>query len=145
MLARGIAVSHETIRTWCTKFGPEYARGLRRRAPRPGDIRLPGEVFVKIGDSRKYLWRSVFQDGNVLDVLVQSRRNAKASKRFFGKLMRNQARTPRVLITDKLVEPPGRKCAASAGSAIRMAPRPRCSSHKDSVPRSARSSGLDAL
>ncbi|PBI84543.1 Transposase IS66 family protein [Rhodococcus erythropolis] len=102
MLARGIVVSHETIRTWCAKFGAEYARGLRRRAPQPGDTWLLDEVFVKIGGIRKYLWRAVDQDGNVLDVLVQSRRNAKAAKRFFGKLMRKQARVPRVLVTDKL-------------------------------------------
>ncbi|SCC64295.1 DDE domain-containing protein [Rhodococcus qingshengii] len=82
MLARGI-VAHETIRTWCAKFGPEYARGLRRRAPEPGDTWFLDEVFVKIGGIRHYSWRAVDQDGNVLDVLVQSRRNAKAAKRFF--------------------------------------------------------------
>ena len=102
MLARGIVVSHETIRTWCAKFGPEYARGLRRHAPEPGDTWLLDEVFVKIGGIRKYLWRTVDQDGNVLDVLVQSRRNAKAAKHFFGKLMRKQGRAPRMLVTDKL-------------------------------------------
>lgn len=102
MLARGIAVSHETIRTWCAKLGPEYARGLRRRAPEPGDTWFLDEVFVKIGGIRKYLWRAVDQEGIVLDVLVQSRRNAKAAKRFFGKLMRKQGRVPRVLVTDKL-------------------------------------------
>ncbi len=84
MLARGIVVSHETIRTWCRNFGPEFARGLRRRAPEPGDKWFLDEVFVKIGGIRKYLGRAVDQDGNVLDVLVQSRRNAKAAKRFFA-------------------------------------------------------------
>lgn len=102
MLARGIVVSHETIRTWCAKFGPEYAHGLRRRAPQPGDKWYLDEVFVKIGGKRHYLWRAVDQDGNVLDILVQSRRNATAAKRFFGKLMRKQGRVPRVLVTDKL-------------------------------------------
>ncbi len=77
MLARGIVVSHETIRTWCAKFGSEYARSLRRRAPEPDDTWFPGEVFVKIGGIRKYLWRAVDQDGNVLDVLVQSRRHTR--------------------------------------------------------------------
>ena len=72
MLARGIVVSHETIRTWCAKIGPEYARGLRRRAPELGDIWFLDEVFVKIGGIRRYLWRAVDRDGNVLDVLVQS-------------------------------------------------------------------------
>lgn len=63
MLARGIVVSHETIRTWWAKFGPEYARGLRRRAPEPGDTWFLDEVFVKIGGIRHYLWRAVDQDG----------------------------------------------------------------------------------
>lgn len=73
MLARGIVVSHETIRTGGTKFGPEYARILRRRAPRPGDTWFLDEVFVKIGGLRKYLWRAVDQSGNVLDVLPSKR------------------------------------------------------------------------
>ena len=84
MLARGIVVSHETIRTWCAKFGPLCARGLRRRAPEPGDTWFRGEVFVKIGGIGQYLWRAVDQDGNVRGVLVQSRRNAKAAKHFFA-------------------------------------------------------------
>ena len=88
MLARGVVVSHESIRTWCAKFGPEYAHGLRRRAPQPGDKWYLDEVFVKIGGKRHYLWRAIDQDGNVLDILVQSRRNVAAAKRFFGKLMR---------------------------------------------------------
>ena len=66
MLARGIVVSHETIRTWCAKFGPEYARGLRRRAPEPGDTWFLDEVFIKIGGIRKCLWRAVDQEENVL-------------------------------------------------------------------------------
>jgi len=81
MLAHGIVVSHETIRTCCAKFGPEYARGLRRRAPEPCDRCFLDEVFVKIGGIRKYLWRAVDQIGNVLAVLVQSRRKATAAKR----------------------------------------------------------------
>lgn len=72
MLARGVVVSHESIRTWCAKFGPEYAHGLRRRAPQPGDKWYLDEVFVKIGGKRHYLWRAIDQDGNVLDILVQS-------------------------------------------------------------------------
>ncbi|MDF2895931.1 MAG: transposase [Rhodococcus erythropolis] len=83
----------------------EHARGLRRRAPEPGDTWFLDEVFIKIGGIRKYLWRAIDQDGNVLDVLVRSRRNAKAAKRFFGKLMRKQAPVlvlVLVLVTDKL-------------------------------------------
>lgn len=72
------------------------------RAPQFGDTWFLDEVFVKIGGIPRYLWRAVDQDGNVLDVLVQSRRDAKAAKRFFGKLMRTQTRAPRVLVTDKL-------------------------------------------
>ena len=72
---RGIAVTHETIRQWCRKFGPEYARRLRRHQGRLGDIWHVDEVFVKIGGERHYLWRAVDQDGDVIDVLVQRYRN----------------------------------------------------------------------
>lgn len=101
MLARGIVVSHETIRTWCAKFGPEYARVLRRRAPRTRRHMVSGRG-VRQDRRHPALPMAVDRDGNVLDVLVQSRRNAEAAKRFFGKLMRKQARVPRVLVTDKL-------------------------------------------
>jgi len=74
MLARGIVVSYETIRTWCTKFGPEYAAGLRRRQPQPGDKWHLDEVFIKVNGVRKYLWRAVDQHGNVIDILIQSKR-----------------------------------------------------------------------
>ncbi|WP_328512634.1 IS6 family transposase [Streptomyces sp. NBC_00376] len=102
MLQRGVLVSHETVRRWCAKFGQAYADGLRRRRPRPGDKWHLDEVFVKINGVRQYLWRAVDQDGNVLDILVQSRRNAKAAKRFLTKLMKKQQRVPRVMVTDKL-------------------------------------------
>ena len=81
----GVAVSYETIRRWCAKFGQAYAN-LRRRRPRPGDKWHLDEVFVGINGRLRYLWRAVDQHGNVLDVLVQSRRNAVAAKRFFRKL-----------------------------------------------------------
>jgi putative transposase len=102
LLARGIIVSHETVRAWCEKFGSQYAAGLRRRRPQAGDKWHLDEVFVKISGVRHYLWRAVDQDGNVLDILLQSRRNAKAAKRFMAKLMKKQRRVPRVLVTDKL-------------------------------------------
>ena len=95
-------VTHETIRQWCAKFGPVYAAGLRRRQPRPGDKWHLDEVFLTINGRRHYLWRAVDQDGNVLDILVQPRRDAKAAKRFFRKLLTKQCRVPRVLVTDKL-------------------------------------------
>src|SRR5262245_13650496 len=79
MRVRGVVVSYETIRRWCAKFGQAYANQLRRRrGPRPGDKWHLDEVFVKINGTIHYLWRAVDQHGNVLDVLVQSRRNAKA-------------------------------------------------------------------
>ena len=83
MLARGVVVSHETIRQWCAKFGAAYAAALRRRRPRVGDKWHLDEVFIKINGARQYLWRAVDQDGNVLDILVQSRRNAKAASGFW--------------------------------------------------------------
>ncbi|MFI6063174.1 IS6 family transposase [Streptomyces sp. NPDC051286] len=98
MLQRGVIVSYETVRRWCAKFGQAYADGLRRRRPRPGDKWHLDEVFIKING----VWRAVDQDGNVLDVLVQSRRDTKAAKRFMAKPMKKQCRVPRVLVTDKL-------------------------------------------
>ncbi len=83
MLARGVVVTYETIRSWCARFGPDYANQLRRRRPRPGDKWHLDEVFVKINGTTHYLWRAVDQHGDVLDILVQSRRNAVAAKRFF--------------------------------------------------------------
>ena len=102
MLVRGVVVSYETIRRWCAKFGQAYANQLRRRRARPGDKWHLDEVFVKINGTIHYLWRAVDQHGNVLDVLVQSRRNAKAAKRFFRKLLKGLRYVPRVLVTDKL-------------------------------------------
>jgi putative transposase len=102
MLARGVVVSHETIRQWTRKFGQTYANGLRRRRPRPGDRWHLDEVVVKINGVGHYLWRAVAQDGVCLDVLVQRRRNAKAAKKFFRKLLKGLRYAPRVLVTDKL-------------------------------------------
>ncbi|MFE7332372.1 IS6 family transposase [Streptomyces sp. NPDC057565] len=102
LLARGITVSHEAIRQWCDRFGPQYAAALRRRRPQAGDKWHLDEVFVKINGVRRYLWRAVDQDGNILDILLQSRRDAKAAKRFMAKLMKKHGRAPRVLVTDKL-------------------------------------------
>jgi putative transposase len=102
MAMRGVLLSYETIRRWCLKFGQTYASALRRRRPRPGDKWHLDEVFLKINGPTHYLWRAVDQDGNVLDILVQSRRNAWAAKRFFRKLLKGLCYVPRVLITDKL-------------------------------------------
>ncbi|MFZ3492069.1 IS6 family transposase [Streptomyces sp. 5.8] len=102
MLERGIEVTHETIRQWSITFGPEYARGLRHRRPAPDDKWHLDEVFIRIRGERKYLWRAVDADGNVLDILVQSRRDAAAARRFFKKLRKKTASVPRVVVTDKL-------------------------------------------
>ena len=99
---RGITVSYETIRQWCRTFGPEYARTLRRRQGRLGDTWYLDELFVKIQGRRRYLWRAVDQDGDLLDILVQSRRDRRAATRFFRKLLKAQGRAPRRLVTDKL-------------------------------------------
>jgi putative transposase len=102
MLERGVQVSHETIRLWCLKFGAEYARRLRRRRSRPGDRWHLDEVFCKINGNLVYLWRAVDQSGEVLDILVQKRRNAKAAKRFFRKLLKGLRYVPRAIVTDNL-------------------------------------------
>src|SRR6266478_7831277 len=103
MLAmRGVYLSYETVREWCLKFGQTYANALRRRSPRPGDMWHLDEVFLKINGRLHYLWRAVDQDGDVLDILVQSRRDKKAAKKFFRKLLKGLRYVPRVIITDKL-------------------------------------------
>ncbi len=99
---RGITVSYETIRRWCRKFGPEYARKLKRRQGRLGDMWFLDEVFVTINGKQQYLWRAVDQDGDVIDILVQSRRNRRAAERFFRKLFKGQRETPLRIVTDKL-------------------------------------------
>ena len=102
MLARGVTVSHETIRQWIGKFGQSYANELRRRRAQPGDKWHLDEVFIKINGKTHYLWRAVDQDGNVLDILVTSRRHTQAATRFFRKLLKGLEYVPRVLVTDKL-------------------------------------------
>jgi putative transposase len=102
LFVRGVLVSYEAIRKWCQKFGQAYANQLRRRRPRPGDKWHLDEVFLTINKARHYLWRAVDQDGNVLDILVQSRRNKQAAKKFFRKLLKGCQYVPRIIITDKL-------------------------------------------
>lgn len=102
LLARGIRVTYEAIRKWCRKFGQDDANQMRRRRPRTGDKWHLDEVFLTINGERHYLWRAVDQDDNVLDILVQSRRNKKAAKKFFRKLLKGLQYVPRVVITDNL-------------------------------------------
>jgi putative transposase len=99
---RGVIVTYAAIRQWCLTFGLDYARRLRRRRGRMGDTWYLDEVFVKIQGRQQYLWHAVDEDGDVIDLLVQSRRNRRAASRFFRKLLKGQGREPRRLITDKL-------------------------------------------
>ncbi|GAA2513256.1 hypothetical protein GCM10010406_56150 [Streptomyces thermolineatus] len=98
----GVLVSHETVRHWCAKFGQVCADGLRRRRPRPGGTRHLDEVFIKVNGERKYLWRTVDADCTVLDILVQSRRDTAAARRFFRRLLKKTRTVPRVIVTDRL-------------------------------------------
>ncbi len=99
---RGVIVIYETIRRWCQKFGQVYANTLRRRRPRPGDKWHLDEVFMTINGATHSLWRAVDQDGHVLDILVQPRRDKRAAVRFLRKLLQGLAYVPRVVSTDKL-------------------------------------------
>jgi putative transposase len=102
MADRGVTRSHESVRYWCRKFGQVYATRLRRRRPRPGDKWHLDEVFLSINGERQSLWRAVDQDGHVLDILVQRRRDKHAAKKFFRKLLKGLTYVPRVIITDQL-------------------------------------------
>ena len=97
LAARGIVVTYETVRQWTLKFGQGFANEIRRRQPRRGDKWHLDEVFITIGGKRHYLWRAVDQEGYVLDILVQSRRNKRAAKRFFCKLLKGLQYVPRVI------------------------------------------------
>src|SRR6185369_15544478 len=88
LLERGVIVTYEAIRKWCRKFGQQYANQLRRRRPRPGDKWHLDEVFLTIKGEHHYLWRAVDQAGRVLDILVQRRRDKRAAKKFFRKLLK---------------------------------------------------------
>ena len=99
---RGIIVSREAIRLWCIKFGPKYARRLKRNHRGYGDTFYIDEVFVKINGKQHYLWRAVDQDGEVVDVYLQAKRNGAAAKRFFKRLMKSHGGEPRKIVTDKL-------------------------------------------
>lgn len=102
LVARGIVVTYEAIRQWCLKFGQDYANQLKRRRAQRGDKWHLDEVFLTINGQRSSLWRAVDQDDNVLDILVQSRRNKHAAKKFFRKLLKGLQYVPRVIITEKL-------------------------------------------
>jgi putative transposase len=106
LAARGILVSHETVRQWARKFGQGFANQIRRQLPGAGDKWHLDEVVIKIAGKRHWLWRAVDQHGRVLDVLVQSRRDKRAAKRLLRKLLKRQMRPPRAMVTNKLASYP---------------------------------------
>jgi transposase-like protein len=141
LFARGIIVTYETIRQWCRKFGQSYANQLRRLCPQLGDKWHLDEVFVSINGERHYLWRAVDQDGHILAILVQRRRDQHAVKKFFRKLLKGCQYVPRAIITDSskaMVRPSGKSCLAwNIGSTAILIIAPR-------TPISRRASGSGA-
>jgi len=99
---RGITVSYEAIRLWCNKFGLKYVRRLKKKHQGYGDTFFIDEVFVRIDGKQHYLWRAVDQDGEIVDVFLQRRRDGKAAKRFFKRLLKAHRMEPRKIVTDKL-------------------------------------------
>ena len=108
---RGICVSYETVRCWTIKFGPQIAKQLQRRRAPPSPRRHLDEMVCNIGGERVYLWRAVDDEGEVLDLLVQKRRNTSAALKLLKRLLRNQNVQPEIIVTDGL---------ASYGSALRV-------------------------
>lgn len=102
LLERAIVVSYETVRRWALKFGPVYARQLKRKTSSCHDIWQLDEVVITIAGKKHWLWRAVDQEGYVLDEIVQSRRDIKAAKRLLRRLLKKQGRAPRRMISDKL-------------------------------------------
>lgn len=102
MAERGVVVSREAIRCWVIKFGPLIAANLRRGRPSPTSRWHLDEAVVKIGGRRMWLWRAVDDEGEVLDVLVQKRRNKHAAMKLLRRLLRNTGIHPEVIVTDKL-------------------------------------------
>ena len=99
---RGINVSYEAVRLWCNKFGVKYVRRLKKKHQGYGDTFFIDEVFVKIDGKQYYLWRAVDQDGETVDVFLQRRRDGKAAKCFFKRLLKTHQMEPRKIVTDKL-------------------------------------------
>src|SRR3982074_928747 len=103
---RGLDTSYESVRSWVLKFGPAIARALRRCRPRPSDRWHLDEMVVRIAGKHMYLWRAVDHEGEVLDMLVQRRRDKRAAVRLMRKLLKKQGFTPKLLTTDKLPKAP---------------------------------------
>jgi transposase-like protein len=114
---RGLDISYESIRYWVLKFGKQYARRIDQRRPRPNCQWHLDEMFIKINSKWTYLWRAVDDEGEVLEVLVQSRRNKKAALKLIRKLLKKQGFLPNKMVTDKL---------PSYGAALRDLGLSRC-------------------
>src|SRR5919205_1600230 len=99
---RGIIVSYETIRRWVAHFGPLVAANLRRRRCRPHATWHLDEMVVSIGGKRMYLWRAVDAEGEILDVLVQAKRDTRAARRLMRKLLKKHGLAPTEIVTDRL-------------------------------------------
>ncbi len=119
LFERGIDVSHETIRAWCHRFGPDMAEALRHRSPRRGRSWHLDEVRVVISGTVHWLWRAINEHGEVLEVLLQEHRNTGAAKRFFRRLS-DDHELPERIVTDGL---------RSYGAAIRQVPELGGSEH----------------
>ena len=102
LAARGIEVSYETVRRWSLKFGRVYAARIRRRRPRPSGRWHLDEVFIRIGGRTHYLWRAVDDEGEVLDIIVQTRRDRKAALKLMRRLLKRQGYLPDAIVTDRL-------------------------------------------
>jgi transposase-like protein len=100
---RGIDVSYETVRCWAEKFGRAIAANIRRSSPRPGSVWHLDEMVVRIHGKRMFMWRAVDDEGEVLDVLVQKRRNKHAALRLLRKLLKRQGYVPDRFVTDGLL------------------------------------------
>lgn len=99
---RGIDVTYETIRCWTMKFGPAIAANIRRIRPRADSVWHLDEMVVRIRGQRMYMWRAVDREGEVLDMLVQKRRNKAAALKLLRKLLKNQRYVPETIVTDGL-------------------------------------------
>jgi len=99
---RGLDVSYETVRRWFLKFGSAAAANLRRMRPKPSNHWHLDEMVVVIRGRRYWLWRAVDNEGEVLDFLIQSKRDTKAAANLMRKLLKRQGFAPSRIVTDKL-------------------------------------------
>jgi putative transposase len=131
---RGIAVSYETVRCWTIKFGPQIAKKLQRRRAPPSPRWHLDEMVCTIGGERVFLWRAVDDEGEVLDLVVQKRRNTRAALKLLNRLLRNQGVKPETIATDfaKTTVPKTHISRSEDASA-------RCSGSSPCLPRNASS------